>query len=92
MRDSEGEPKTHLEARQIIAGIDSTGSGTINFADFLRCIASESGDSPVQLFGRIANSQLASTATWEIARDKGQSNGGAGRVKDSGAPKVLGGK
>jgi hypothetical protein len=52
-----------MEARKIIAEVDSTGSGTINFADFLRCIASESGDSPVQLFGRIANSPLAQTAT-----------------------------
>lgn len=60
-----GEPKTHMEARKIIAEVDSTGSGTINFGDFLRCIACESGDSPIQLFGRIANSGLAKQATYE---------------------------
>jgi allograft inflammatory factor 1 len=36
MFEKMGQPKTHLECKQIIAEVDTTGKGAITFNDFMR--------------------------------------------------------
>jgi len=67
MLEKLGQPKTHLELKQIIAEVDSSGNGVISFYDFLRTFypKKEPGkkvETPLPLFGRIYNSSLAKTA------------------------------
>jgi len=72
-------PKTHIELREMIKEVDSTGTGTINFHDFLRMNFPKQVEGQpkkeLPLFGKIYQSNLAGLAeTHEkaIAANKGK--------------------
>eukprot|EP01100_Stratorugosa_tubuloviscum_P015102 TRINITY_DN8488_c0_g1_i1.p1 TRINITY_DN8488_c0_g1~~TRINITY_DN8488_c0_g1_i1.p1 ORF type:complete len:186 (+),score=100.36 TRINITY_DN8488_c0_g1_i1:46-558(+) len=60
--ESVGETKTHLECKQLIAEVDTTRTGTINFSDFLSMILTPTSERPLTLLGRIYQSELAGKA------------------------------
>jgi len=71
MMEKLGQTKTRAELKDMIAEVDTTGKGTINFKDFLRAMAPEkdvtSGvieEKPLPLFGKIYQSALAEKATF----------------------------
>eukprot|EP01097_Dermamoeba_algensis_P005426 TRINITY_DN3450_c0_g3_i2.p2 TRINITY_DN3450_c0_g3~~TRINITY_DN3450_c0_g3_i2.p2 ORF type:complete len:175 (-),score=69.23 TRINITY_DN3450_c0_g3_i2:298-822(-) len=67
-----GRAKTHVEARKFIAEHDRSGSGTINFNDFIHAVFPPDGKPPIVIKGRIAQSSLAGSA--KFFEEKAQAN------------------
>ncbi|KAL6053912.1 apoptosis-inducing factor [Balamuthia mandrillaris] len=66
MMEKLGQPKTHLQLKDMIAEVDTSNSGSISFHDFLRVLhpKKEAGkEAPaLTLFGRIYQTSLAGKA------------------------------
>jgi allograft inflammatory factor 1 len=45
MLEKLGQPKTHIELKKMIAEVDTTGKGVINFRDFLEMMLGKSSNS-----------------------------------------------
>eukprot|EP01120_Amphizonella_sp_Union-15-10_P014521 TRINITY_DN7058_c0_g1_i2.p1 TRINITY_DN7058_c0_g1~~TRINITY_DN7058_c0_g1_i2.p1 ORF type:complete len:172 (-),score=42.38 TRINITY_DN7058_c0_g1_i2:55-570(-) len=69
-----GQSKTHLETVKWIKTIDTTGSGNINFNDFMKACFPSGNQEPIILVGRINKSTLAKPATFfeeQFRKNKG---------------------
>eukprot|EP01121_Diplochlamys_sp_Union-15-3_P011882 TRINITY_DN3484_c0_g1_i1.p1 TRINITY_DN3484_c0_g1~~TRINITY_DN3484_c0_g1_i1.p1 ORF type:complete len:185 (+),score=50.29 TRINITY_DN3484_c0_g1_i1:46-555(+) len=76
MLEALGQSKTHVETINWIKKIDSTGTGSINFNDFMKACFPQSGEPPIVLTGRVTKSSLAKPAMFfeeQIQQNKGLS-------------------